>query len=110
MSPSGSAGYTFEVCESGNFTFTTCEPTLSVTLDSYVCVLDQDGNLIGDNDDACGRTGLQSLITVFLTPGQYVVAVSGYVSASGDYILVTSADVPNCTFPPPPSIDRKSVV
>ena len=105
VSPSGSAGYTFEVCESGNFTFTTCEPTLSVTLDSYVCVLDQDGNLIGDNDDACGRTGLQSLITVFLTPGQYVVAVSGYVSASGDYILVTSADVPNCTFPPPPSID-----
>ena len=105
VSPLSAAGYSFDVCESGNFTFTTCEPTFSVTYDSYLCVLDQDGNLVGSNDDACGLTDLQSSVTVRLDPGLYVIAVSGYGNEAGYYILTSSADVHNCTAPLPPTVD-----
>ena len=56
VGPFSPDGYMFEVCQSGNCNFTTSEPTLSVTYDSYLCVLDQDGNLVASNDDACGLT------------------------------------------------------
>ncbi len=105
VGPFSSDGYMFEVCQSGNYNFTTCEPTLSVTYDSYLCVLDQDGNLVGSNDDACGLTEFQSSVTVTLDPGWYVIAVSGYANEAGDYILTASADVHNCVPSPPPTID-----
>ena len=76
-----------------------------MTYDSYLCVLDQDGNLVGSNDDACGLTEFQSSVTVTLDPGWYVIAVSGYANEAGDYILTASADVHNCVPSPPPTID-----
>ena len=90
----------FNVYEDGPYVFTLCGG--GTNYDSYLYLLDGDcATELASNDDFCG---LQSEMMVTLSPGEYVLAVDGYSSSSGDYQLEIYGETPpeygNCQYPP----------
>lgn len=61
--------------------------TVSGDLDPYVVLAEQNGVVIAWNDD--GGDGLNSLLTVQLTAGTYLVMATGF-GGSGEYLLATT--------------------
>ena len=75
--------YALEIVESGNTLITHCGG--GTDYDSYLRLLSNDcATEIAYNDDSCG---LQSELSLFLVPGDYVVCVEGYWDYSGNYSL-----------------------
>ncbi|MBI2933737.1 MAG: hypothetical protein HYY16_19000 [Planctomycetes bacterium] len=78
------ARYQVNVCSTGMYTFTLCAPG-SANYDSYLCLFDGNGNIVTQNDDACGS---QSQIITWLTAGSTTyIGVSGFGAASGSFTL-----------------------
>lgn len=79
----------------------------SNVFDTYLTILDENGNLVAENDD--GLINTDSRIVEALAPGKYCIAVAGYQGEYGEAELVISdnpeADpaemttVPGCTDP-----------
>lgn len=94
----------------------TWTPSVTIEIDVDLCdsdaydtktyILDENLVEIACNDDACGLSGWRSLIQCadLLANVQYFIAVDGYGSACGDYILYIFECEP-CVVPCPAEVD-----
>lgn len=76
-----------------------CGSSLDTSLVVFDSCPDTGGTVLACNDDYCGSTGYQSLVTVSLTGGQtYMIRVAGYsapTNGTGDYeLIITDAPEP----------------
>jgi len=78
---------------------------LSDVFDTYLLLVDEDGNTIAENDDE-NETSTNSLISTTLPrSGTYVIVVNGYDQDSqGRYRVVAVTDNANATNPEPPVV------
>jgi V8-like Glu-specific endopeptidase len=76
--------YRFDVSETSTCTFTMCSNGGTANYDPWLCVFNEAGELVRENDDTCA---LLSQAVITLTPGSYRVAVSGFSSSAGNYTL-----------------------
>jgi hypothetical protein len=79
--------YRFTIAEAGNYDFSTgdCDGEgVNSDFDTWLCLYDESGVSIMDNDDECG---LHSYLDFEGWVGIFYVVVSGYSSSYGDFVL-----------------------
>jgi len=65
----------------------------SDSLDTYLSLMDMNGNVIASDDD--GGNGTNSQLTLSLSAGSYIVEVTSYYEKSeGDFTLMYTTDIP----------------
>lgn len=86
--PSQDVWYTFTVSDYANITFSLC----GSSFDTYIHVLDENGNIVDGNDDSDVCGGLSSYLGInWLSTGTYYLVVEGYDYDVGNYNLEVSS-------------------
>lgn len=80
--------YTFQLDSRRHCTFGFCPPAGSSNYDSWLCLFDEAGALVDQNDDSCA---VGAEISTTLEPGTYTIAVSGWDVSAGSYTLAFSS-------------------
>jgi hypothetical protein len=94
LSAARSDAYAFEACDAASFSFSFCTASGAAEFDSWLCLFDDSGTLLSENDNSCGSA---SELTAALSPGSYFVAISAAApNLAGAYTLSFSAGSSNC--------------